>query len=235
MSARSYGMWRAFRELPRAPAIDIGCATGEKLSHLPAGSIGVDLSQEMLCTARSKGLLCVRTDLEGVLPFGDETIQTVVCSHLLEHLASPVSALCQMNRVLKKGGTLLLGLPRESWLLEFRRPYFRGRPYHLYSFSLRNMAHLLEQTGFERPRFFFDVVKADHRPGLRWVCRLFNALPFNAGVLVSRNYWALTTKLRTAPPTGSRERNALLEEAWRKADRLGPAPSRGRDCAEGPR
>ncbi len=227
MSARSYGMWRAFIELPRAPAVDIGCATGEKLRHLPTGSIGLDLSQEMLRAARSKDLICARSDLEAVLPFGDETIQTVVCSHVLEHLASPVSALCQMNRVLKKGGTLLLGIPRESWLLEFRVPYFRGRPYHLYSFSLRNIAHLLEQTGFERPRFFFDVLKADYRPGLRWVCRLLNALPFDMGVLFSRNYWALTRKLRSAPPTGPGERNASLEEAWRKAGRLGPGPPRG--------
>ena len=224
MAGRSYGMGRAFLELPPGPALDIGCATGEKLAHLPEGSIGLDLSQEMLRAARSKGFRCARADLEAVLPFGDEAIQAIVCSHVLEHLASPVRALGRMNRVLKKGGSLLLGLPRESWLLEFRRPYFRGRPYHLYSFSLRNIAHLLEQTGFDRPRFFFEVVKADYRPWLRWVCRLFNFLPFNMGVLVSRSYWAVTKKVRSAPPTGSREMNVLLEDSWRNAGRLGRDP-----------
>jgi len=48
---------------------------------------------------------------EGLGPVADGSQDFVVASHVLEHLADPIGMLCEMHRVLRPGGTLLLFLP----------------------------------------------------------------------------------------------------------------------------
>lgn len=52
--------------------------------------------------------------IEGIvemLPLPDSSVQCIICLFVLEHLVEPRVALCEMSRVLKPGGHLLLGLP----------------------------------------------------------------------------------------------------------------------------
>lgn len=50
-------------------------------------------------------------DTEGLAPFRDASVDFVVCSHVLEHLADPIGMLDQIHRVLRPGGVLALVLP----------------------------------------------------------------------------------------------------------------------------
>ena len=54
----------------------------------------------------------VRADVRA-LPFADESVEAVFCSHLLEHLPEwdVVPALAEWRRVIKPGGALMLKLP----------------------------------------------------------------------------------------------------------------------------
>ena len=45
------------------------------------------------------------------IPFDDESFDVVYSSHVLEHVTDEVKSLEEMNRVLKKNGTLIIGMP----------------------------------------------------------------------------------------------------------------------------
>lgn len=101
----------------RAPHIlDVGCGTGalacRLLDAVPACRLtGIDLSSAMV--ARARGRLAGRADvLEGDaerLPFHDESFDLVVCNDSFHHYPDPKRAAFQMWRVLRRGGTLVVG------------------------------------------------------------------------------------------------------------------------------
>lgn len=80
---------------------------------------GVDLCPEML-DAASKTLrsvesqVCLRQgDIQG-LPYANDQFDLVLAGHVLEHLSSPSRALCELHRVLKPTGRLLLIVTRKT-------------------------------------------------------------------------------------------------------------------------
>ena len=46
--------------------------------------------------------------MKNYLPLDDNSIDFVICSHVIEHLYHPIDILCQAQRVLKPGGAILL-------------------------------------------------------------------------------------------------------------------------------
>jgi len=48
------------------------------------------------------------------LPFADETFDRVICSEVLEHIPDDVSAMAELARVLKRGGTMAITVPRRG-------------------------------------------------------------------------------------------------------------------------
>jgi len=77
---------------------------------------------------------------EGI-PIKDEVVDVVLCTEVIEHVYEFHQVLQEINRVLKKGGWLILTTPF-SWGLHYEpNDYWRFTPY-----SLRR---LLEERGFE--------------------------------------------------------------------------------------
>jgi SAM-dependent methyltransferase len=66
---------------------------------------------------------------------GDGAYEFILSSHMLEHTANPLRALCAWHRVLKPDGALILLVPDMEWTFDHRRP-------------VTTMAHLIED--FER-------------------------------------------------------------------------------------
>ena len=75
------------------------------------------------------------------LPFESGSFDTILASQVFEHVFNPDEFLCELGRVLRPGGCLLLTLPF-VWD-EHEQPYDFAR---YSSFGLR---HLLQQHGFE--------------------------------------------------------------------------------------
>ena len=105
----------------RGRCLEIGCADGERLARMGAGSIGVDISPRNVAACRSRGLPAQVADANGPLPFANGSFDSVLASHILEHLEAPLAALREMRRVLRPRGTLVLGLPSETHLPLLRR------------------------------------------------------------------------------------------------------------------
>ena len=60
------------------------------------------------------------TDLTGI---ADESYDFVLSCHSLEHVANPLKAIAEWNRVLKKDGYMVLVLPDKRYTFDVNRPY----------------------------------------------------------------------------------------------------------------
>ena len=87
--------------------------------------------------------LASTTDIRGSLldlPIDDETFDAVLSTQVLEHIAEPERALCELYRVTRPGGRLYLTVPLVGELHEEPYDYFRYTPHGL--------RHLMTSTGF---------------------------------------------------------------------------------------
>lgn len=100
---------------PEMSLLDVGCGPGsitlDLASHV--GRVeGIDPAEEAIAAAVSAhagtGVDNVVFRLGDVndLPYGDATFDVVYAHQVLQHLADPVAALCEMLRVLRPGGIL---------------------------------------------------------------------------------------------------------------------------------
>lgn len=103
---------------PEAVAVDVGTGTGEvllALAHTAAKVIGIDSSEKMLAACRQRVAENELTNVElvlgnaEVLPLGDASCDTALCSMLLHHLGDPGRGVAEMARIVKPGGRVIIG------------------------------------------------------------------------------------------------------------------------------
>lgn len=151
------------RPLPGEWLVDIGC--GEGRHALAAGLfegvqvLALDLNREDLQRGRAK----TREFLGGSaaqpgwvqasalrLPLADASVDHIVCSEVLEHLPDYRTALAELRRVLKPGGTLCISVPRSwperiCWWLE---PAYQSTPGgHVRIFRQQQLIQALQDRG----------------------------------------------------------------------------------------
>jgi ubiquinone/menaquinone biosynthesis C-methylase UbiE len=163
--------------------LDIGCGTGANLPLLRsfAGAKGsvtaMDFSPLALQFARdqvsrddsAKNLAMLRGDAQH-LPFSDNSFDVATMLDVLEHLNDDCLALCEVHRVLRPGGALVMSVPAYQKLWSAHDEalhHFRRYEYH----GLRRVLH---QAGFAVPLLSFAM---SVMPPLAWLWRRF-ILPF---------------------------------------------------------
>ncbi len=96
--------------------VDIPAGDGRSsrvLQDLGARVQPLDLFPEFFEVAR---LTCRRADLGATLPVADHEADVVLCQEGIEHVPDQLRSLREFNRVLKRGGTLLVTTPNASSL-----------------------------------------------------------------------------------------------------------------------
>jgi SAM-dependent methyltransferase len=98
----------AARQL-RGPTVDFGCGVGDLLQLLPAGSLGLDINPVSVDYCRSRGLdaRLYDGDADGwnLEPLGSTRgLQSLVISHVLEHLEQPMEKLARLLRACERLG-----------------------------------------------------------------------------------------------------------------------------------
>ncbi|HAR64071.1 MAG: hypothetical protein DKM50_14160 [Candidatus Margulisiibacteriota bacterium] len=135
-------------------AIDIGMQDGyfvKELNYAGCETMGVDNVAKLVRYAKKK-------DPAGKyfhgfaeeLPFPDNTFQTAICSHILEHVLYPDKLLRESKRVLKPNGKIIIIVPYELGL----------EPTHLRDY---NKETLLKEVGaFFTITEYFKKIGAGH-------------------------------------------------------------------------
>ena len=102
--------------IPFQRALDLGCGTGEMMKMLLQSDdqrelYGIDLSEKMLSVAEGKLSGKVRLVLGDSehLPFADNFFDVVYCNDSFHHYPAPENVIREVQRVLKPGGTFLIG------------------------------------------------------------------------------------------------------------------------------
>lgn len=163
-------LWEVFG--PPRRVVDLGCATGDLLVGVrEAGNpnvLGIEPGADAAQIARGRGLEIVAGMLEDArLP--DASVDTLVMSHTLEHVADPAATLLEARRVLRDGGALVLWLPNaDSIEARLLGRYWIGydAPRHLTTFSTRTLRRALTSAGFGRAVVRHEAV------GLEWAWAL---------------------------------------------------------------
>jgi SAM-dependent methyltransferase len=106
---------------PGLPVLDVGCGSSRIIQDLPQ-AIGLDLLLSKLRYLRTRH----RRLLQGsifALPFRDSTFDAVICSEVIEHIPDTPEVMGEMTRVLRQGGTLIVGTPDYGrylwWIIEW--------------------------------------------------------------------------------------------------------------------
>lgn len=124
--------------------LDVGCGIGDMLAFRP-NTVGVDVNPHAVQAAQRRGLEA-RVMEPDCLPFEGGIFDGVVLDNVLEHIDSPQPLLREIQRVLARNGTLLIGVPG--------RKGFRSDPDHKVFYDLGHLTQCLGVADFELERHF---------------------------------------------------------------------------------
>jgi len=114
---------RLLEKVKAGSLLDVGCAGGTKAEAyalalgIPPGRVkGIEPQEGYAAEARKK-FEVYKADIEKEpLPLPDEAFDLVVCNQVLEHLKNIYRPLSEMDRIVRTGGLLLIGVPNLSGL-----------------------------------------------------------------------------------------------------------------------
>jgi len=112
---REYYLKRLIPKIKNGRLLDVGCGLGYLTEVLGEEyfKIGLDYDFHSLKLNYNRGMTNMLQSSATELPFKGEIFDVIICSELLEHLPNKMDekALCEMARVLKPGGILLITIP----------------------------------------------------------------------------------------------------------------------------
>jgi SAM-dependent methyltransferase len=111
--------------------LDVGCGTGFLLDHLKRARpdlalTGVDFIIEEGTRTRHPDIRFEQANIEN-LPFADRSFDTVVCTHVLEHILEFRQALSELRRVARR--RLIIVVPQEREYRFTFNPHLHFFPY----------------------------------------------------------------------------------------------------------
>jgi methionine biosynthesis protein MetW len=161
--------------------LDIGCGNGcisELISRNNNEVYGVDISDNALEVARSRGIKASRLDIEcEKLPFPDSRFDAVVCAEIIEHIFDTDGFLDEIKRVLKPGASLIITTPNLATLGRRLLLSLGMNPHievsldplasgHIRYFVKGTLVYLLQAHGFEVVAVTSDIVNFNGRGSL---------------------------------------------------------------------
>jgi malonyl-CoA O-methyltransferase len=110
--AAGYAFSQAPLSLARTTFLEFGCGTGRNLAALKARGasnlIGFDFSSAMLAEARNRdgNWTLFQADMSAQIPLPDQSVDFILFSLTLEHVADLVPPLREARRLLRAGGAI---------------------------------------------------------------------------------------------------------------------------------
>ena len=134
--------------------LDVACGSSKILEALPH-AVGLDLSFKPLRFRKQTNRFVVNGDAHA-LPFPDGAFAAVICSEMLEHVPFDPCIFTELSRVLRPGGTLIVGTPDYGrwqwpfieWWYNRLLPGAHGHD-HVERYTETSLRARLRQFGFE--------------------------------------------------------------------------------------
>jgi dolichol-phosphate mannosyltransferase len=137
-----------------APVVDVGCGSSRILLDLPA-ALGVDVLQNKLRWLRPRHGRLARASGDA-LPLRDGSVGTLITSEVIEHVTNAEDHLAEAARVLRPGGTLVVGTPDYGrwlwWAIEWVYGKVLPGAYaheHVTHYTRAGLAASLARHGFD--------------------------------------------------------------------------------------
>jgi|GEM_PF-777707 len=134
--------------------IDVGCGIGEFIVRLKDRFhtlIGIDISRHEIEFAKkrvgsSQNIFFNCGELDS-FHFPDEYFDVCLCLDVLEHVQSSPHLLQEINRILKRGGSLIVTVP--NWYDIIVSKVLRLNPLHIHTFTPWRWMAILRKAGFK--------------------------------------------------------------------------------------
>ena len=137
---------------------DVGCG------NVPYYCIYKDLIKDNICIDWAKeetGIshLDYTADLNLAIPLESESVDTVLCTDVLEHINNPDLLFSEMTRIMKKGSYMILTVPFLYWVHSAPYDYHRYTSFMLEEFCRRNKLQLVSLEAYGGlPEILYDLV-----------------------------------------------------------------------------
>jgi len=138
--------------------VDLGCGEGIALEMaarmFPGADVfGVDYLAENVEICSRHGLRAIRGDLYD-LDIPDGSVDAALLQEVIEHLDDPEAAVCEVHRILRPGGKLILVFPNDrTWKFVWRMMLmFKEANYdygHVRQWTPRSARRFLAERGFD--------------------------------------------------------------------------------------
>lgn len=152
--------------------LDVGCATGNFIACAPEIIEGIDIDEDSLKVAQSRGFKVKLLDIEeGLSGIESERYEGLYAKHVIEHLNNPLNFLKEIRRVLKPDGKAVISTPNCPYMLDknFWDDYTHRRP-----FTQKSLAMIAYDAGFRDFKIYEDFRCF---PGLGKVMKIFHLSP----------------------------------------------------------
>lgn len=147
----SFRMLKAFVAADKDEVVlDAGCGAGHLLAHVAGGTgarlIGVDSSEAALELARQRfpGPDYRQCDLRA-LDLPDSSVDKIVCFNVIEHIAEQAQVMAEFRRVLRSGGTLVIGTNIRDSIAWMLYQIFITEHTHIREFTVREFRTFLSE------------------------------------------------------------------------------------------
>jgi SAM-dependent methyltransferase len=167
---KNIGEFGGWANAPRFAAIikgddtvlDFGCGGGYLLKNLPGKrKLGIEINPHARPVAAANGVE-VFSDISEI---PDNSVDTIVSNHCLEHVPHPMKALVELRSKLKVGGYAMFVVPCET-IHDAYHP--TNIDHHLYTWNPRTLGNLFHDAGYE--------VLSVKRDKFRWPPKIYQQI-----------------------------------------------------------
>jgi SAM-dependent methyltransferase len=155
--------------------LDAGCGVGAFAEPLIASNdvCGVDFSERSLAHARARGLLAACADVEA-LPLASSSFDVVLCVAVLQLLPELDPTIRELVRVLRPGGTLVVGTLNGESPLHHALARLRPGVAPLHLHSTTDVTNALARCGIvsvDRLHMYYPLRVSTRATGATWRAR----------------------------------------------------------------
>jgi len=148
---RWYLLYPMYNKRLVGKVLDYGCGIGDFV-RFRDNTVGIDVNPHNVEHCKNYNKEAYTIEIDGDLPFEDESFDSVLIDNVLEHVLEPKRIMEELVRVCKKGGTIMIGVPTEKG--------FSHDPDHKVFYQEKELIELCTKYNLEKSEFFYSPFKS---------------------------------------------------------------------------